>query len=384
MRVLQVGPEWFGEHPGGTQRYFAELLRHGARDGVRTTALGYGSPPTQPMEGVRQHSLGSRSTSPLRRFVEQRRVLRRAMADADFVVCHYPPALFPALDLLGDRPLVCQYHGPQAGIRRLEGQRGFWVSMGRMMESRVVRRSTSFITLSQAFRDVLVAEHGVDEDRVSVIPGGVDLERFDIAPDRGSIRCRLGLPEDRTLLVAVRRLVERMGLDRLIEAVATLVDAHPSVLLVIAGVGPLASALEARIRRLGLEEHVRLVGRVPDADLPLLYAAADLSVVPTRAFEGFGLVLLESLACGTPAIGTPVGGIPEVLRPLCEGLVLPGTTVADIATGLGEALDGSRRLPGAEECRAYAEERYSWRGVSDRVLGVYEAAWSRRGAGSER
>jgi glycosyltransferase involved in cell wall biosynthesis len=319
-------------------------------------------------------SLGSRTTPPLKRFVEQRRALREGLGKADIVVCHYPPSLFPALDLLGDRPLVCHYHGPQAGIRRIERQRGFWVTMGRTMESMVVRRSVRFITLSNAFREILIAEHGVGEDRVHVIPGGVDLTRFDRAADRGSVRRRLGVPEDCTLMVSVRRLVDRMGLDRLIDAVAAVVRDHPSVVLLIGGTGPLAAQLEAQVRRLGLHDHVRLLGPVGEDELPLLYAAADLSVVPTRAFEGFGLVLLESLACGTPALGTPVGGMPEVLRPLSHDLVLPGSSVADLARGMCEVLDGRRRLPGAEECRAYVAGRYSWTNVADRVMDVYEGA----------
>jgi glycosyltransferase involved in cell wall biosynthesis len=155
---------------------------------------------------------------------------------------------------------------------------------------------------------------------------------------------------------------------------APIVADHPSTLLLIGGTGPLGEQLEEQVRRLGLGDHVRLLGPVSEEDLPLLYAAADLSVVPTRAFEGFGLVLLESLACGTPALGTPVGGMPEVLRPLSDTLVLPGTSAADLARGLAEALDGRRRLPSAEECRAYVEGRFSWKGVSDRVMDVYATA----------
>lgn len=379
-RILQVGPEWFSQRPGGTQRYFAELLRHPPAAGV-VTALGYGDPPADGIAGVHVGSLGSRSTPPLRRFVTQRRSLRAAIREADLVVCHYPPALFPALDLVGDRPLVCQFHGPQAGIRRIERQRDFWVAMGRWMESRVVRRSTRFITLSRAFRAILLEEHAVDPDRVHVIPGGVDLTRFHPVVDRGNDRRRLGLPADRVVLVTVRRLVDRMGLDRLVEAMATIVRDHPTALLVIAGTGPLADRLRAQVRSLGLDGHVRLVGRVAEDDLPRLYAAADLSVVPTRAFEGFGLVLLESLACGTPALGTPVGGIPEVLGPLSDALLFAGSSADDLARGISEALDGTRSIPDRQACRAYVESRYSWGTVSDRVAAVYRAALGSAGPG---
>jgi glycosyltransferase involved in cell wall biosynthesis len=101
---------------------------------------------------------------------------------------------------------------------------------------------------------------------------------------------------------------------------------HPEVLLLIAGKGPLHDALSARIEDLGLQRHVRLLGYVPDADLALAYRAADLSVVPTVALEGFGLITVESLAAGTPVLVTPVGGLPETVQALAPNLILPAAT----------------------------------------------------------
>ena len=75
---------------------------------------------------------------------------------------------------------------------------------------------------------------------------------------------------------------------------------------------------------LGLQDHVRLLGHVPEADLPLAYRAADLTVMPTASLEGFGLSVIESLAAGTPVLATPVGGMLDILPPLGEQLVLEG------------------------------------------------------------
>lgn len=87
-----------------------------------------------------------------------------------------------------------------------------------------------------------------------------------------------------------------------------------------------------------------MVGAVHDKTLPLFYRAADFSIVPTVAYEGFGLILLESLASGTPVLGTPVGAISEVLKPLSESLLLEGTSPRKMADGITQVLSGRRIL----------------------------------------
>jgi len=148
----------------------------------------------------------------------------------------------------------------------------------------------------------------------------------------------------------------------------------PEVLLLIAGRGPLADALQAQIDALGLAQHVRLLGFVPDEQLPLAYRAADLTIVPTVALEGFGLITLESLAAGTPVLVTPIGGLPEAVRGLSASLVLEAATKEALAAGLIEALTGQRPLPTAEACQAYVRAHYDWPVIARRVKAVYEEA----------
>jgi glycosyltransferase involved in cell wall biosynthesis len=122
-----------------------------------------------------------------------------------------------------------------------------------------------------------------------------------------------------------------------------------------------------------------MFGFVPEADLPALYAAADFSVVPTVALEGFGLVTVESLASGTPVLGTPVGATPEILSPLEPQLVFEAPTAEAMAQRLTEVLSGRIRLPGREACREYAQ-RYGWDAVTPRILEVYREAVEERRA----
>jgi glycogen synthase len=160
----------------------------------------------------------------------------------------------------------------------------------------------------------------------------------------------------------------------LIDAIAQVRLRHPDVLLLIGGRGPMAAELRSRIELKGLGKNVRLLGFVPDDKLALLYRAADFSVVPTVALEGFGLITLESLATGTPVLVTPVGGLPDAVSALSSELVLASTAPGDIAQGIIDALCGRRRLPSPDECQAYVSENFTWPKVAQRTIRVYQEA----------
>jgi glycosyltransferase involved in cell wall biosynthesis len=244
----------------------------------------------------------------------------------------------------------------------------------RRLEKRVYRHAARLITLSQAFADVLVERYAVDPLRIRVVPPAVDGQAFAVNASRSDARDALEWPKDRPIVFCVRRLARRMGLENLIDAWREVRRTVPDALLVIGGKGPLAAELADRISASTLHEHVVLAGFIPDAQLPLAYRAADLTVVPTQELEGFGLVTLESQAAGTPALVTPVGGLPDGVRDLAPQLVLPDKTTAAIAAGLQGALLGRVTLPDQEACQRHVRSRFSWPLVRERVLGVYAEA----------
>lgn len=119
------------------------------------------------------------------------------------------------------------------------------------------------------------------------------------------------------------------------------------------------------MRELGLEDHVRLLGFVPDEDLPRYYGAADAFVLPTRQLEGFGLVTVEALACGTPVLGTPIGATPEILGPLEPSLLSRDASAEAMADTLAWFLEMLASAPASVErlraaCRHHAETHYGW------------------------
>jgi phosphatidylinositol alpha-1,6-mannosyltransferase len=140
---------------------------------------------------------------------------------------------------------------------------------------------------------------------------------------------RLGL-KDRPLIVTVGRLVPRKGQDQLIEVLPAIRKRVKDAALVVIGEGPYRAKLEAKIRELNLSEHVRMVGRVPLADLPLYLSAGQVFAMPSRnrlgglEVEGLGIVYLEASACGVPVIAGNSGGAPDAVREGITGFVVDG------------------------------------------------------------
>jgi glycosyltransferase involved in cell wall biosynthesis len=234
----------------------------------------------------------------------------------------------------------------------------------------VYRRGARIIALSQAFADILERHYRVDPTIIRIVPGGVDLSRFATPESRAQARERLGWPLDRPVIATVGRLIPTKGIEQLIEAAAMIRAEVPDLFVGIAGTGPLAGDLQRLVHERGLDEVVKFVGYISDEQLPLFYRAADAFVVPTQALEGFGLVVVEALACGTPALVTPVGGLPEVVRDLDPGLVLAGTSAANIARGITDALLGRVPLPSEKACIDYTQS-FAWQNIAARVHAIY-------------
>jgi len=246
------------------------------------------------------------------------------------------------------------------------------IELRRRLEGAAVHRCARARVMSYFMGNECHRIHHVPQERIVRIPAGVDIHRFAPPVDREAIRQRLGVDPDQILLFTVRNLVPRMGLGNLLEAVAHVLKHRPNVICIIGGKGPLEAALRERAQELHLQDRVRFAGFIPEADLPAYYGAADLFVLPTTALEGFGLVTVEAMACGTPAVGTPLAATPEILRGLDERLLLPSADPEPMAQGILQALDivaGSGEW--RQRARAYVEENYAWPGVVERLEALF-------------
>lgn len=314
----------------------------------------------------------------LKRWRAVRRAVREELAAAhfDLVVSHFCLYTLPVRGLIASHqlPLVVHFQGPWAAESRQEGAGRSAVFAKQSIERLVYSRASRFIVLCDAFGEILSKTYGIPPERIHRVPPGIDSARFRTGLSRAEARQRLGWPADRPIIFTARRLASRMGLEDLIDAAMRVRASTPDLLILIAGKGRLSEALQQRIDSAGLSEHVRLLGFAPDADLPLAYTAADLTVVPTIALEGFGLVTIESLAAGTPVMVTPVGGLPDGVIGLAPQLVLPTTGAAALAEGISSALSGRMALPSREQCQEHAAANFDWKVIAGQVRGVYQEA----------
>ncbi len=231
-------------------------------------------------------------------------------------------------------------------------------------EKIIVLSRFSQLSLSKLFGTSLTSE---------LIPGAADLARFLPTGDRRQVRARLGLPVAGKVLLTIRRLVPRMGIDALIAAMPRILKVHAGTILVVGGTGALRETLEKQAIDLGVSSQVLFTGYIPDEELPLYYQAADLFVLPTRALEGFGLCTVESLACGTPVAGTAVGATAEIITDLDDRFLIPESTSESIANTVLTCIDTACEEAFRGRCRRYAEEHYDWDRVVDSLEQVYRS-----------
>lgn len=355
IRPLLLGMSWFPDVSGGLNRYLADLQVALTTDGAgpppRALVLG---PCADPPPGVVAVS-GHRQPLPLR-WLHLLRAASRLAKNADLVDAHFAlyalPIVFgPARRL----PLVVHFQGPWAAESSSVGAKPITVAAKRWVERQVYHRAVGAVTLSHAFKRILVESYGVAPWCIDVVPPPVNLDRF-CPGNRIEARRRLGIPLDAVVVSTIRRLVPRMGIAVLLRAWSKALPAISGrALLVVAGDGPEEGSLRRLADDLSMNDQVRFVGRLSDSDLVDLYRASDAAIVPSLELEGFGLVVLEAMACGTPVIATRVGGLPEALRGIDPSALVPAGDVDALAFRMIGAFDESSRLPSGKRCRVHAE-----------------------------
>jgi len=308
-------------------------------------------------------------------------VLARHLPHVDAIHGHIPLTGLAALDFYGDSVHSCYtIHSPvtmemaivwrnSSFLRRMTAPIG--LAMLNRIEAECLRRSHVITALSQYTIDCIRRIHGKElAKRVRLIPGWVDTSRFVPVEDRGRAKAELGWPADLPILFTLRRLVSRMGLDRLLVASHRLQGEGLKFHLMIGGSGPLRGQLEEQTRTLGLSNSVTFLGRVEDRELPLAYAACDAFVLPTAELECFGLIALEAMSAGRPVLATPVGAIPEVIRKFDSSWLARSAEAEDIADLLRQYLTG--KLPEHASAQLHDQTHRDYN--CEQVLGEFIAA----------
>lgn len=248
-------------------------------------------------------------------------------------------------------------------------------------EEQVVVAATRLVANTVIEAGELVDLYGAEPSRVDVVHPGVDLEVF--APGaRSAARADLGIAPDAVLLLFVGRIQPLKAPDVLIRAAADLVDRHPELrarLVVAVCGGPSGTglerptALEDLARELRIEDLVRFVPPGRRERLAQWYQAADLTVVPSHS-ESFGLVAVESQACGTPVVAAKVGGLRTAVADGRSGLLIDGHDPAEYARAIASLIEHPDRLAAmAIAARSHAEQ-FGWAGTAAGLMGTYGKA----------
>lgn len=249
-------------------------------------------------------------------------------------------------------------------------------------EEQVVAEADRLVASTRTEAHELVAHYQADPTRIDVVPPGVDLATFTPGP---AGRVALGIPQDARVLLFAGRIQPLKAPDILLRAVAKIRAADPQLRLHVVVVGASSGGcgeewLPDMARGLGIADVVRFerpVGREMLADY---YRAADITVVPSYS-ESFGLVALESQACGTPVVAAAVGGLPTAVADGVSGVLVEGHDPAVWATVLGDLLRSPARLDELAAAARAQAARFSWERTTSGLLAAYGDAIGSFGAG---
>ena len=286
------------------------------------------------------------------------------------------------------RPVIVTMHHPYAderGVLRSLGYRDpayFFMMLLKFTSAQVAcRKATKIIAVSKFTAGGIVTGYGVPPDKITIIPDGVDTNRFNPGVGGDAVREQWKLGSE-PLIVFVGRLVRNKGLHVLLKAFMNLLKEAKDAKLAIVGEetkttlkqDKVFEELMGMIKKFNLHKSVKLVGKATEEDLPKIYAAADLVVLPSL-MEGFGMVLLEAMATAKPCVATQVGGIPEVVIDGKTGILVPPNDSLELYKAISAVLEDkllSRKL--GQAGRQRVENKFSWNIVAKDTAVLYEQA----------
>lgn len=275
-------------------------------------------------------------------------------------------------------PLVVTMHATERGRRR--GHLPEEISQAiDQAEWSLTYEAWRVITVSNNMSEEVRKFFNVPENKITVIPNGVDASRFDSlhAADLSGFRRRWARDDERIVLF-VGRMEYQKGPQVLVEAAPLILSQFPAARFILAGKGGLERDLDQRVSELGLGDKVRMAGFLPDADRDMLYRVADVAVFPS-IYEPFGIVALEAMAAKCPVVVSDVGGLGEIVVHNETGLLVNPDNVLSLAWGVIHSLS-QPDWSAARAASAYRIIRgeYDWGAIAERTIELYRQVIAER------
>lgn len=374
MRVCLVN-SFYPPYIGGAETYASNLAKNLAGMGHSVTVY-CGDRPLSPgvshdgeVEVVRMRTPLTFYGTPLTRFPA-----RFVAEDFDIIHCNFPNPYFATVSGMVAKargvPAVLTWHND---LPRVTVAASALVRLNAVASAAYLKPYSRIVATTKVYAresEVLRRQPG----KVEVISNGVDTSRFNPGVSAESVRERHKLNGFKTLVFvgALTTWHTYKGLEELLRAFAISEKTGVKLKLVVVGGGNLLGYYRSVARRLGCSESVVFAGRVDDEDLPGYYAASDYAALPSRdASEGFGLTLLEAMACGKPVIGSRVGGIPDIVEEGRNGLLVEPRNPEALARAIQRLYaDDDLRERLGKAGSEFAQSR-SWRVVAEKVDAVY-------------
>jgi glycogen(starch) synthase len=267
-------------------------------------------------------------------------------------------------------PLVSTIHGTEIGrAQGLHNPDSFTIDG---IEWWTTYEADKIIVTSGSMKAEIQGHFHLPQEKIEIIPNGIDLKKYNASVDRSSVRGRYGVNPGEKLILCVGRLVPQKGIEYLIRAVPTISGRYPEARLIIVGEGWLRGQLEYVARSTGHQWRITFTGWIPDEELIALLNSADVLVVPS-IYEPFGIVALEGMAAGVPVVASDVGGLAEIVEHEDNGVLAYSRNPDSIAWSVDRVLsdpERSKRL--VQNARKMVQKTYSWEAIAMRTAEVYE------------
>jgi glycosyltransferase involved in cell wall biosynthesis len=384
MNILLVADVSIKDVIGGAERALHEhsvgLVKKGHTVYILTRKLPSHSSSDEMIEGVHEYRYDvdqSHSAAFLiSTIVNAQKLFKELSAKArlDIINFHQPFTAF-AINLLPgydhiNKTYTCHSLSFEEYISRHKPS-GFSLNVHfrKFMEKFSLDKSSKIIVLSEFTKEKLIRNHSISASKIAIIPGSVDINHFKPAGKKD-----ISTPP--LVLFTARNLTPRMGLENLIKAIPLLLEKGINVKLNIGGHGQLREKLESMVKTLDLQDSVTLCGFLSKEELLRHYQTSHFFILPTVELEGFGLVTIESMACGTPALVTPIGGSLEILGKFDKSFIFKDTSAESIAALILEKYEHFRNKPDeylqlCEDLRLFAKQNYSNEKIVDLLEDFY-------------